>query len=267
MANAAGGFRHYAGLSGTKQIYVGSDGSAYNYTSLADAVAAAQNNDCILIEPGTYTLTTALSITKPLTLKGIGGPNTAVITSALATYTINLQNPATGAAATYNYFENLSIQNSSTGDCIEIDNDGGATGDMVVKFDDCSIINSGGGLAIDLDQTTNTIDEFIYVSGQKCFHTLSASNLGLTKADSTVAIENMMISDALVYSATNVAYIITLDNCNVVSDAATTGGSASAILNYVSCTTMATPWGGIAAASVGGDFDATAATETLLSLS
>lgn len=267
MANAAGGFRHYAGLAGTKQIYVGSDGSSYNYTSLADAVAAAQNNDCIFIEPGTYTLTAPLEITKPLTLKGLGGPNTAVITSALATYTILCTCPATGAVTTYNYFENLSIQNSSTGDCIELDNDAGSTGDMVVKFDDCSIINSGGGLAIDLDQTTATQDMFVYVSGQKCFHTLSASNLGLTKADSTVAIENMMISDALVYSATNVAYIITLDNCNVVSAASTTGGSASAICNYVSCTTMATPWGGVAAASAGGDFDATAGSETLLSLS
>ena len=266
MANASGGFRHYAGLAGTKQLHVGADGSAYNYTSLQDAVDAAQNNSVIFIEPGTYTLTAALSITKPLTLKGLGAPNTTVITSALATYTINLQNPATGASTTYNYFENISIENSSTGDCIEIDNDGGATGAMVVKFDDCSVINSGGGLAIDLDQTTNTINEFVYMSGQKTFHTLSASNLGLTKAGSLVAIDSMMISDALAYSATNVAYVISLDNCNVVSAAATTGGSASAICNYQACTTVATPWLAAIAASAAGDFDATAATETLLSL-
>jgi len=264
MANLQGGSRHYAGRFGSKMIAVGADGAIYNWTSLQDAVDAAQNNDCIEIEPGTYTLTTTLSITKPLTLKGLGAVNTTVITSALATRTIMLQNPASGpAAATFNHFENVYIGNTSTGDAIEIDNDGGLAQTMIVKFDDCSIL-SDAGTSIDLDQTTNTVAEQIYISGQKAFHTLGASDLGLSMAASFVAIENMMISGALAYSAVNVAYIITLDNCNVVSAAATTGGSASAILNYKACTTMAAPWAGIAALSVAGDFDAAAATETVI---
>ena len=264
MANLLGGYRHYAGRAGSKMIAVGADGAIFNWTSLQDAVDAAENNACIEIEPGTYTLTTTLSITKPLTLKGMGAPNTTVITSALATRTIMLQNPASGpAAATFNYFENVELANSSTGDAIEIDNDGGLAQAMAVKFDDCTINSSGGGVGIDLDQTS-ALAMYIYVSGQKAFHTLGVSTLDLTQAGSYVAIENMMISGALAYSATNVAYIITLDNCNVVSAAATTGGSASALLNYKACTTMATPWGGVAALSVAGDFDAAAGTETVI---
>jgi hypothetical protein len=264
---ASQGYRHYAGTKGSKHIYVGSDLNIYNYDNLADAVEAAQNNDKIFIEPGTYTLTETLTINKPITLCGMGAPNQTIITSALTTRTINLINPATGpAAATYNFFENLYIANSSTGDCIEIDNDGGLAESMVVKFDDCSIINSGGGLAIDLDQTTNTEDVFLYVRGNLAFYTISASNFGVTKAGSMVLLDSMMCSDAMALSATDVAWYFNMLKCNVVSAEATTGGSASLVANYVACLKMAAPWLGEAAAATAGDFDATAGTETVIGL-
>ena len=126
MANPSGGFRHYAGKFGSKEITVGQDGSIYNYTSIQDALDAAQNDDLIMIAPGTYTLTAALDWDKPCTIMGMGAAEDVIIASALLTYTCLLNMPAAGAAETQ-YFKarNIKFYNTSTGDAIEIDNDAG----------------------------------------------------------------------------------------------------------------------------------------------
>jgi hypothetical protein len=259
---ASQGYRHYAGTKGSKCIYVGADLNIYNYNNLADAVEAAQNYDTIFVEPGTYTLTETLLINKPISIKALAGINSVIITSALTTRTINLINPVTGpAAATYNKFEGIKIMNTSTGDAIEIDNDGGIAQDMMVEFADCSIINSGGGLAIDLDHTTETKDIFLYVHGQKAFNSISASDFGIEKAGSVVLIDNMYCTGAFALGAVNVAWIFNMVHCLYASEAQTTGGSASLITNQVGNIYGASGFAAAVTAGDAGDFDATAAAE------
>ena len=54
------GYKHFSGLTGSKIQVVGSDGNIFNATDLQSALDAAQNDDVIYMEPGTYTVTTQI---------------------------------------------------------------------------------------------------------------------------------------------------------------------------------------------------------------
>jgi len=251
------GQRFGAGLKGTKIVLVGKDDTAFPYSDIQTAINEAQNYDSIYIEPGTYTVTTALDISKPLTFYGLGGVGDVVITSALATRTAMINMPATGtAAAQYFKFRNIKFDNSAAGDAVEIDNDGGLAQAMYVDFQDCSFV-SATGVAVDLDQTTVTINMFVSIVGKKSLNFIGASNFALDKAGSKINVENM---DCGVFTFGNAAkaLIFNMFDCTYISQAQTTGGGAGQLHNLIG-NTYYTAAGQLSAATAGvaNDFDAT----------
>lgn len=258
------GYRYSAGLKGSKFITVGRDPDIFNYTSLATAVSEADNGQVILIEPGTWTLTATLSIDKPLILMGTGGPNDTVITSALATRTVMLNVPAyLYGAEVVNRFVNLKITNSSTGDGIEIDNDGGAAQNLSVTFENCTI-TSKSGVAMDLDQTTTSKDIFLNVSGDPALHEIGASTLDQTKATSYILITGMKCG-VFTLSNTNVASIFNMIHCVYATQAETLTGHASKFENYVGNLYGATSYLSAALTKgAAGDFDASGTEAAIL---
>ena len=59
------------------------DGSAEDpYCSIADAVFASSPSDTIWVSAGTYELTSSITIPHPLTLKGAGSGQSALVRSA-----------------------------------------------------------------------------------------------------------------------------------------------------------------------------------------
>lgn len=149
------GYRHYAGLKGTKVHHVGHDASAYCYTDIASAVAAAQANDTIVLHPGTHTLTAMLEITKPLRFVGIAHPK-VTCSSAVTGNMIDVDLAAQGSASVVT-FENIEFQHGTDDvDVFEIDNSAIAQ-TLTVVFKDCDIKvydSSSTGNAIDQNQTT-----------------------------------------------------------------------------------------------------------------
>ena len=60
------------------------DGSAEDpYCSIADAVIASSPSDTIWVSAGTYELTSSITIPHPLTLKGAGSGQSALVRSCL----------------------------------------------------------------------------------------------------------------------------------------------------------------------------------------
>jgi len=180
-----------------------------------------------------------------------------IIGSALATRTVMLNMPATGSASAKTFkAHNIKFYNSSTGDALEIDNDGGLAQDMYIDFQNCSFV-SDSGVAVDLDQTTTTKDIFINISGKKTLNTIGASTLSPDKAGTKISIENM---DCGVFTFGNAAkaYIFNMLDCSYASQAQTTGGGAGALHNLVG-NTYYTAAGQLSAATAGvaNDFDAT----------
>lgn len=251
------GYRHYAGVKGSKEIYVGADTDIYNYSDLQTALNEAQYGDTIFIAPGTYTVTTAIDWSKPVTLYGMGMIGDVIIGSALATRTVMLNMPATGSASSKTFKAyNIKFYNSSTGDALEIDNDGGLVQDMYIDFQNCSFV-SDGGVAIDLDQTTTTKDIFLNISGKKTLNTIGASTLSPDKAGTKINIENM---DCGVFTFGNAAkaYIFNMFDCSYASQAQTTGGGAGALHNLIGNTYYtAAGQASVATAGLANDFDAT----------
>jgi hypothetical protein len=254
----ASGYKFYSGLKGSKTLYVGQDPDVYEFTSIADAYAEAGKGSVIYIEPGTYTLTTQLLCNKPgVSLVGLGGANDVVITSALTTATVMINQPATGYAAASTFrFKNIKFDNSSTGDAVEIDNDGGLAQNMNIFFEDCSILNSGTGACLDKDQTTATKDMFLFITGNPCFHSIGASTIDQTKAASYTVIHGMYCSGAFAISNTAVASTFNMVSCVYASQAQTTGGNAANLTNYVGNIYAATGFAAGVTKGIATDFDA-----------
>lgn len=251
------GYKFSSGLKGSKIQVVGADGDVFNATDVQSALDAAQNGDVICFEPGTYTVTTQISWDKPLTLIGLGGANDVIITSALTTATVMLNMPASGAAAAQVFkARNIKFANSSTGDAIEIDNDGGLSEDMYIDFQGCSFLSTSG-VAVDLDQTTTTKDMFVTISGQKAVNYIGASTISLDKAGSVLTVCDMECGVFTFGTATK-AFIFNMIDCAYISQAQTTGGGAGQLHNLLGNTYYTAA--GLASAATSGaanDFDAT----------
>lgn len=252
------GYRHYAGLHGTKEIYVGADESVYQYTDLASAVSAAQNNDVIILTPGTYSLTATLAITKPLTIKGLGKVFINGGTAGIATALITINQPASYSGSVYVTFENIDISNAySNTTCIDVDNDGGANQVMYVEFNNCSVAANGTGMAINVDQTSAYHIYFKCVSNR--LDTLTLTTVSLKKAASEAWFIGMKMG-VLALGTTDVASVINMVKCAYASAAQTSGGSASLIFNSWDCVKLSS--GAIVAQALA-DFDATSASENV----
>lgn len=254
----ASGYRHFAGLKGTKLIYVGADPTAYDYTDFATAYAAAQHGDVVYLESGTYSLSTAITFNKALTVIGLGrviiNGGTAGLNSAL----LSINVPATYSTDFRVSFENIIFQNAyAAAAVIGVNNNGGGAQDIYLDFKDCTIdAESTSTTALSVAQATNTKDIFIRVISSK-YDICDASTIALTKAGSSVTFINMDVG-VLALGTTNVASIINMYRCLYASAAQTSGGSASLIFN--SWDSVKKNSGAIAAQALA-DFDATSASE------
>lgn len=255
MPNSAG-FKFYAGLQGSNVISVGKEDSVFNFTDLASAIAAAKPRDMIKIYPGVYTQTTPLVINKELTLIGIGGPYSILITSALTTATVQLINPASNDALTTHNFENIKILNTSTGIALDIDNDGGCLQDMYINIKDCIIVNSSTGYALYNSHTEATKDMFLNIVGAPNIHRLGKSFFGKAKALSVTALHGIQCEGAFALGATAVASTFNMLHCVYASAAQTTGGNAAQLNNYIGNIYGASLLGATCTGGAATDFDA-----------
>lgn len=252
------GYKHFAGLKGSKLLYVGADPDVYAYQTIQSAVDAADSGATILLEPGTYTQTTKLSVTKNLTIRGLGTAANTIITSALTTRTVEVNMPATGGAAQTVQFERLTITNSSAGagDSLYIDNNGGAAYDLTVNVRDCNVTVTGTGYAINLVHTTGTKDIMLYVSGSPLFHTIGKSYLEQKKALSAVVFHNVYLSSDVTVGNNAVAATTSIIGCMFTGAALTTGGNAANITNYIGNYKATAAFKAALANSAATDFDA-----------
>lgn len=258
MPNSAG-FKMFAGLQGSNILTVGKEDSVFNFTTLAEAVTAAKPSDLIKVYPGTYTLTTTLTINKNLTMVGIGGPLDVIITSAIVTTgaTVTLNVPASYSSAVQINFENITFRNTSTGSAIQSDNNGGAAQDLYINLKDCSILNTSTGYAFESKQTTTTKDIFLNITGSPCLHSIGKSSFAKAKALSITNVIGMACTGVFELGTTAVASTFNMFKCAYASTAQTTGGDAAQIQNYVGNYLYATtPLVGAATKGAGGDFDA-----------
>jgi hypothetical protein len=217
----------------------------------------------IELESGSHTIATdtTLTIDKNLTIRGKGR---CVVTGAVADRMIMINKPASGTAATYIKFENIDFVNTTAGaDCIESDDDGGGTGSLYLSFIDCSF-TANAGMAIDLDQTTNTIDVFLYVKGDgRAEKPMDSMNLALSKAGSECTFDGVafLAADSVALGTADVASVYTFKNVTYANAAFTTGGAASVVENFWNCVNRAAA---AQALPVAGDFDATSASENII---
>lgn len=214
---------------------VGAAGLNYSVTSLATAVAAAASGDTIFLEPGTHTIVTdtTLTINKSLTIVGRGR---ALVYGDVADRMIMINKPATGTAATNIEFHNVHFQNISAGDdVIEVDNDGTGTGDLNIISRDCSYA-SNGGMAWDVDQTTNTISLSLSIIGHNGL-TFDSCNFALSKASSVVNLEGYDLSTGhqITLGADDVASFYNFKNLIFGAANSVVGGAASVLINFMNC--------------------------------
>lgn len=259
MTTRSSGYRHYSGLAGSNQVAVGLDPDIYIYQDIQSALDDVPIGGTVLVAPGTYTVTTAIDWSKPCTIKSLGNPGDVVITSALATRTVKINMPATGAAAAQ-YFKAYGIKfdNTSTGNALDTDNNGGLAQAQYIQLHSCGF-TSTSGVALNVAQSTNSINVFVTVAGNPWLNDMGASTVTLTKAGSVCTIYGMNCTGALTVGTTALASIINYQHNFYYSQAQTTGGGAGQLHNMIGNTYFTASAGAsVATGGVSTDFDATA---------
>lgn len=235
------GYRLWSGEKGTKVLRVGADDSVYCYTDIQSAIDAAQNNDIIRIEPATYTLTTALSITKPLTLIGEGGPDGVNITSgnALGTALAIINVPVSYASDVVVNFENIAFNGADADkDVVQVDNGAGANQTLKVRFHNCTLSLGAAahtGYALNVAHTYASKGIEVKISG-KGWHKVSPVYFLVKNTADSCNFYNMRMvkSDTqkcFTSSADDVAAAICLmQDCTMSKTNGTAGGHANQAL-------------------------------------
>jgi len=258
------GYTHFAGMKSADIITVGPSKAAdvVNYTSLTAAFDAMVPGGTMLIYSGTYSLAATETIDYDCDIIGIGNVTINGGTAGIEDRLFMLNKPPGGTAVTYQNFHNIKFVNAyASADVFEIDNDGGGTGHYKPCFYDCSF-DSNGGLSFDVDQTTNTIAMYVYISGHRAaWVVLDGMNLALSMAASTVEVRGYDFGDQVIaLGTTDVAAVYTLSDCQYESAAFITGGAASIIVNAMNCSKVTAA---ALVAPVIEDFDQTAASENI----
>lgn len=260
------GYMHYAGLKGSKQLYVGVNPDVYAYNTIADAVTAAGDGDTIYIEPGTWTLTSQLSITKAIGLVGLGAVGSVKITSALTTSTVSLNVPALSAQNPFiMYFQNIVFDcTGAAGDGVRINNNGGAAKAFRQYFFDCSFTSSSG-YGINQSHGTNTVNQQLHIIGKSpAINSMAACNFTQARAADQINIWNMNCTGAFTLDANALASVVNMKGCVYASAAQTTGGGVGKLLNYVGNMYGAAGLAGALTKGVATDFDATGTEAAIL---
>lgn len=239
---ATNGYRFGSGFKGSKIHWVGADESVYQYTDLASAVAAAQNNDVIMVEPGTYTLTSKLDVNKPLTIKGMRsvGDKGVIITSAssLTTELVDVDLVAQSAAAEV-VFEDIAFVAAATNkQAVHIDNGSMGNYKLTVRFERCNIEAAAATTteyALVVDHTgvgaSNEIVVKVNGSGTQSVHGV---NFDIVDAQDSLEANQIVFSPkgtlkAINTSADAVAATLLLRQCVFPHELATSGGNAAQI--------------------------------------
>lgn len=237
------GYNHFAGLKSADVITVGPSKAAdvVNYTSLTTAFDNMVPGGHMIIYPGTYSLSATETINYDCTIEGIGEVIINGGTAGIENRLIMINKPPAGTATTTIRFKNIQFTNAySTADVIEIDNDGGATGNLVTEWVDCGF-SANTGLAFDIDQTTNTIDVFHYIIGNRRRPLDDDCNFALTKAGSEIHVKGYLLDggETFILGTADVASVYYLNDIIFSSAALTSGGASSIIINMLNCAKVA----------------------------
>jgi hypothetical protein len=217
--------------------------------TLVLAIAKADANDLIVLAPCTITLTSQLSITKPLRFKGScasGVKGTIITASAAITGSmINVDmSVANGASACELSFEDISFQHiTASQDVFDINNTNMLAA-LSVKFRNCNInvLASTSAWALDVAHAAAGYPILLDVAG-RYQNTCDAINMTIAIATDRITCEGIVMqkqgkSFALTTSAGAVAAQIKLINCQVPATAGSSGGHASQLLISVRTITL-----------------------------
>jgi hypothetical protein len=227
-------------LSGSRQIYVGKSESHFMYQDIDSAIAAAEHGDVILVEPGTYTLTTKITLNKCVTIKGLGAKDAVKITSSatIGSELMAINVPASYGADCAVYLENLYFLGADTDQhVIAVNNNGGAAQVLKLFFDGCTVNLASAaatGHGVYVGHTTTTKGIKVYFSGCgretiQCVYFLVKStadvlefhNVRLLKSDTLKAVKT---------SADDVAVAFLFKDTIVPHENGTEGGHASQLI-------------------------------------
>ena len=227
-----------------KQIEAAQSGIGDEAT-LVLAVARADANDLIVLAPGTITLTSQLSITKPLRFKGssaVGVKGTIITASSAVTGSmINVDmSVAQGAAACELSFEDISFQHTvASQDVFDINNTNMVAA-FYVNFRSCNInvLAATAAWALDVAHAATGYPILLNVRGGYQ-NTVDAINSVIAIASDRITCDGVVMQKqgkaaALTTSAGAVAAQIKLLRCQVPAAAGAAGGHASQLLISVS---------------------------------
>lgn len=233
---AYSGYRHFAGLKGTKVHVVGKDPSAYLYTDLQSAIDAAQHNDLILIHPGTYTATSQITITKPLRFVGLGGSESngvKITCSGIADAMIDVELAAQSAAAEL-YFQDIKfIQGVDNQNVFDVNNTNVGQA-LYMTFQNCDVLvydSASTGKAVDISHASAT--EAIVLTMGSCRNCVTGCiNATFKNASDLIVLVGMDVNSdgnasGVITSADDIAAGVEFHGCVLEATAGLTGGHAT----------------------------------------
>lgn len=234
----ASGYRHYAGVAGSKEIWVGKDADIYNYTSVATAVAAAQPGDEVHVTSGTYTETAVVALAQSMSLIGHGD---VTITSGLAaTCTANV--PAAGSSAVNINVSNIKfISTLAAGDALNIAQLGGSSGILTTVWDKCGFTGGATGQSVTIlgNHASTTCFHYFYGARHLDLSPDMGVDLDIAASECHVAGYQLDGGETFALGDSGTAWILSIDNVIYSSTALFTTGGGSAIVNLTSCSKIA----------------------------
>jgi len=241
----ANGYRLFAGLKGSKMITVGADESIYNYNNIADAVAAAQNNDTIYLAPEVHTLTAIVTINKPLRFVGWGGSSSkcqVTCSATLGTAMFAIELVAQSAAAEV-YFQDIRFQHAQTGYDVFTVNNTAVAQTLSVVFQSCDVLTYAASASYGVNISHATAGQIITLDmGSSRHHSVSTVNFTAKNAGDRVRFYGMVLREegnasACIQSADALAAGIELWGCLGTATKMTSGGgSGSTVKSFCSFT-------------------------------
>jgi hypothetical protein len=235
------------------------------WADLVAAVAAAAANDVILLAAATFTATSKLTITKPMTLQGIrpSGDHGAILNAgSLASEMVLVELAAQSASAEVVFKDIYCVGTAADQDNVRINNTNVAQ-KLKVRFENCisevTAACTGYGLNVLHASSAKEIQVKITGAGwhrfQNVYFTVGHNNDSLNAEGMRFGMSSGVASD-LITSAGAFTLQALFVACEFTKDTATSGGHADHWYGAFGCYTQ--DGSAIArAVAVAGDFDAT----------
>jgi hypothetical protein len=231
---AHSGFRHYAGLKGTKQLYVGADDSVYQYQTIAQAVAAAQNNDTIYLAPEVHTVAAQVVINKPLRFVGMGGSSSKChVTGTVATSLFSIELVAQAAASEV-YFQDIRFYHGTTAQDVFSVNNTSIAQTLAIVCSGCEImVYNSSSASYGFNVSHATAGQIITLDiASKRRLGVSTVNMTCKNAGDRVRFYGMELrpegnASACICSADNLAAGVELHGCLVTATKGVSGGHST----------------------------------------